>query len=222
MIEQGLSFTVIEAPDPYENPAPEAISAYDARKDFSSARRVWLGWTAGTDWLHDAIEQEFGEDNVMYDVQSRRDATHVGASGEVSTVVLILMGVAAIEFSRKFGGRLGELGAEDIYDWVKQLAKRRRKETGLEWTEGDADPDFSEWTFEDLPGRLKEELANVMGVADDELELVATERRDDLVLFARYRHVASGLEYTAQLGRSDVLFTRVGAREPKPLERDNK
>jgi hypothetical protein len=214
LVEQGLTFTVIEAPHPLEDGSPGAIEAYDARKDFYAARRIWLGWTAGTDWRHDAIEREFGEDHVWYDVKSRRDATHVGAAGETAAVLLILMGVAAVEFARKLGGRLGELGAEDIYEWAKQLATRRREEKDLSWTEGDAEPDFSMWTFEDLPERLKGELADVMGVPVDQLEVVDTEQRQELVAFVHYRDRESGRQYTAELGRSEVVFKRIGASPP--------
>jgi hypothetical protein len=74
------------SPHPLEDASPEAIASYNARKDFYSARRVWLGSVPGTDCPHDALEREFGEDQVWYDVQSRRDATHVGAAGEVALV----------------------------------------------------------------------------------------------------------------------------------------
>lgn len=100
MVEQGLSFTVIEAPHPFESDPAQ----YDARKEFHAAHRVWLGSVPGTDWLHEAIEAQFGEDQVWYEVESRRDSTHVGAAGEVAAVVLILMGTAAFEYLRKFGG----------------------------------------------------------------------------------------------------------------------
>src|SRR5687768_8016171 len=111
-VEQGLSVTVIEAPNPLEGEYLEAVPPYDARKEFYSARRIWLGESvAGIDWLHEAIEAEFGEDRFWYDVQSRRSATHVGAAGETAAVVVILMGVAAIEFVRRFAGRLGDRSA---------------------------------------------------------------------------------------------------------------
>ena len=214
MVEQGLNFTVIEAPHPLDDDSPGAIEAYDARKDFYLARRVWLGWAPGTDWLHEAIEREFGEDHVWYEVRSQRNASHVGAFGETSTVVLILMGVAAFELARKFGGRLGELGAEDIYDWVRQLAKQRRQEKGLEWAE-DESPDFSRWEFEDLSESVKTELADVMDIEPEQLELVDAERREHVVLLARYRDLRSEREYTAEVGRADVVFRRVGAPEPE-------
>lgn len=217
MIEGGFSFTVIEAPHPLEDDSPGAIEAYDGRKDFHTARRVWLGWAGGTDWLHDAIEQEFGEERVWYDVVSRRNGVHVGAANEVATVVLILMGVAVIKFSRKFGGRLGELGAEDIYDWARQLAKRRRQEKGLNWAEDSAD--FSGMDFGYMPEAVKEELADVMSISPSRLSLVSAERREAILLFARYRDEETGREYTAEVGRSDMVFHRVGA--PGPLENRN-
>jgi hypothetical protein len=80
VIEQGLSFTIIEAAHPLDISDEEAISSYNARTDFYSVRRIWLGSVPGTDWLHDAIEREFGEDRFSYDVRSERRATHVGAA----------------------------------------------------------------------------------------------------------------------------------------------
>jgi hypothetical protein len=47
VVEQGLSFTVIEAPHPMAD--ADAISTYDARERFFAAHRVWLGSTGGTD-----------------------------------------------------------------------------------------------------------------------------------------------------------------------------
>src|ERR687895_691220 len=38
-------------------------------KEFTFARRVWLGGTPGVDWLHEAVEQEFGEDINVLDVR---------------------------------------------------------------------------------------------------------------------------------------------------------
>ena len=69
MVEQGLSFTLIEAPHPFDD--RDAISSYNARAQFTSAKRVWLGWTGGTDWLHEEIERELGEDAIWYDVESK-------------------------------------------------------------------------------------------------------------------------------------------------------
>jgi hypothetical protein len=103
--------------------------------------------------------------------------------------------------------------------WLnRQRARRRREEVGLEWTEGDSEPDFSTLTFEDLPERLKGELADVMGVTVDQLEVVDAEQRRELVGFVRYRDRESDREHTAELGRSDVVFKRVGAKPPELLE----
>src|SRR5688500_437975 len=103
VVEQGLSFTVIEAPHPFEG--GEYDASYDAERDFYSARRVWFGYVPGTDWLHDEIERQLGEERVWYTVRSSRDAAHVGAAGETSTVVLLLMGGAAIGLATRLGER---------------------------------------------------------------------------------------------------------------------
>lgn len=213
-VEQGLSFTVIEAPHPLEDDSPGAVESYKAERDFYSARRIWLGWVPGTDWLHDEIERQFGEDNVWYVVRSERDASHVGAAGEIATVILILMGAGALEFARKFGGKLGDRSAGDIYEWVKGLARERRKERGIDWEE--PAPNFREgWELGYLAEAMKAELADIMRLPETELEITAVERRDDLALFATYRLKATGTEYTAEVADDFVDFRRVGAQSPQ-------
>jgi hypothetical protein len=210
-VEQGLSFTVVEAPHPLEDAS--GVASYDPRRDFYSIKRVYLGWVPGTDWLHDEIERHFGEDNVWYEVESNRDASHVGAAGEVATVVLVLMGAGAIEYSRKFVGKLGERSAEDIYAWVRELARSRRRDKGLEAADGP--PDFLQrWEPADIAGRMKSELAGLMRVPESELELVSVDKRATHIL-ATYRLRATGDEYTAEIGTDNVLFQRVGRSSPE-------
>jgi hypothetical protein len=209
VLEQGLTFTVVEAPHPLEEGSNP--SDYDALRDFYAIRRVYLGWVPGTDWLHDEIERHFGEDNVWYDVRSRRDATHVGAAGEVAAVILILMGAGAIEFSRKFVGRLGEKSADDIYDWVKQLATERRQALNIEWADGP--PDFLEaYDHAELGERVKSELAGLLRVPQEGLDVVGVEGSANAVV-ATYRLKASSDEYIAEIGRDNILFRRTGKQD---------
>jgi hypothetical protein len=208
VLEQGLNFTIIEAPHPMDD--PDRVSDYDARKMFTSARRVWLGAAPGVDWLHDELEAQFGEDRFWYDVQSRRNATHIGASGEIATVVLILMGAAATAFAAKFGGRLGERSADGLVDWVRDQTAMRRKETGLEWA--DPPPDFSmQWGEQpdELADRLRAEVADITALPADRIELMRREAREGRVLVARYRDRETGTEYETEVFQSEVVVTRV-------------
>jgi hypothetical protein len=203
VLEQGLSFTVVEAPDPRDD--PETPPEFDSRKVFTVARRVWLGWVPGVDWLHNAIEGEFGEDRVWYDVQSSRKAVHIGAAGEVAAVILILWGAGALEFARKFGGRLGERSADGLIDWVKELATRRRKELGFE--HADPPPDFANWELDHLAQGMKGDLAEITGVPTDRLELLSAERGQGLL--ARYRDHETGEEFEVEAQQNEAVFKRL-------------
>jgi hypothetical protein len=220
----GLSFTVIEAPHPLERSGEEESPPYAVRRDFYSARRLWLGFVpGGTDWLHDAIEREFGEDRVWYDVESRRDSTHIGAAAEISTVVLLLMGVPAIEFARKFSGRLGERVADDLWAWVKGLAQNRlrEKETGFDPPDPERElspPDLSHYDPAYLGESMQAQLAEITGLPSKQLELVRYEQRKGLALHGLYRDSESGNEYTAEVRQNEVIFRRVGASEPSSNE----
>lgn len=207
----GLSFTVIEAPDPLQE-----RSGYVARRDFYSARRTWLGeMPPGTDWLHDAIEREFGEDYVWYDVYSQRNAAHVGASVEVATVVLVLLGAPAIEFARRFAGKIGERAADDLWDWVKGLARERNCGAAVN------PPDLSGHDPKFLAEAMRHQLAEIAGRPSDQIELVRSAQQQDAVLLARYRDRESGTEYAAEVQRSEVVFRRIGAPEPDVPRRDD-
>ena len=127
MVEQGLSFTAILAPSPMEGDPAE----WDGRRDFVVARRVWLGGLSGTDWLHEAVEHEFVPSGGWLSVSSERRSTHIGASGEVATVVLMLMGAGALNSLRKyadaFAQRLGEHSADALLEWARERARQRGK-----------------------------------------------------------------------------------------------
>jgi hypothetical protein len=207
VVEQGLSFTVIEAPHPLDGDPED----FDARRDFSVARRVWLGWVPGTDWLHDAIESELGEDQVWYEVESKRDATHIGAAGEIATVALILMGAGAAEFARRAIGKIGERSGDALFDWVRDRARERRGEFG------DQPPDFMrEEDLDALAQGMTGELADVLAIPEKRLELVGWERREGLAMYAVYDDRESGRRYGAEVGRDNVTIRPLGEDDPVP------
>lgn len=222
VVEQGLSFTVVEAPHPMDD--AERISSYNARRQFTAAHRVWLGGNSGTDWLHDAVEAEFGEDVAWYDVESKRDATHIGAAGEVAAVVLILMGAGAADMLRTyykaFAQRLGEASADALLEWARERSREHRKARGIE--DWDGPPDFLgdgrdvKW----LAVGMADELADVLGVPAAQLELVSAERRKPLAMYAIYRDVTTGDEFSVEVGRDSATFRRLGGgTDPQPTPR---
>jgi hypothetical protein len=213
VVEQGTSFTVIDSPHPTEG----GPTTFDARRDFYIAHRVWLGATGGTDWLHDAIATELGENAVAYEVESRRDSAHVGAAGEIAVVALILLGRFGWEYVTAFGARLGEGHAERALDWGRGRSRDRRKERGLD--EADGPPDFFERDIDSLAAGMTGELADVTGVPEPRLELVSAERRQEVALAARYRDRETGHEYEVVAGRDSATFKRIGAPEPPPVPR---
>ena len=202
MDEQGLSVTVIEAPHPLDPPFP------DPRRDFYSARRIWLGGVRGTDWLHEALEEEFGQLGP-FTVDSERRSTHAGAGAEIAIVVLMLLGARMIDaFATKFSERLGERSGDAFYDWLQATARKRREEA----SSGEPPPDFSQST--DVPALaegMKSELADLLQVENGQLELVRADRRESLTLHATYRELTTGAEYSVELGRDQATFRRVSS-----------
>jgi hypothetical protein len=207
VVEQGLSFTVVLAPNPLESDASE----WDGRRDFYSAHRVWLGGLKGTDWLHDAAEEAFVPSGHWLSVDSERRSTHTGASGEVATVVLMLMGAGALNFLRKFSEgfaqRFGEASADAVLEWARQRARERG-------TPHDGPPDFHEDEPDRLAEGMRSELADLLRVPQERVELVRAERRESFALRAVYRDTETGREYTGDVGHDAVTFKRVGAAMP--------
>jgi hypothetical protein len=205
MVEQGLSFTVLDAPHPLDGDA----ATYDARKLFRSAHRVWLGSTAGTDWLHEAVEAEFGKHGGWYDVESARSTTHIGASGEIATVLLILMGAGLLDFARSFyrsaAQRLGEATADAVVEWARERSVERRRQKGLESADGP--PDFFDRELDGLAEGMAGELADVLGVPQSRLAVVRAARDVGVALRAVYEDRASGRRYEVVVGHDFATFT---------------
>lgn len=212
-MEQGLSFTVVVAPHPLDGEPGH----WDGRRDFYSAQRVWLGGLRGTDWLHEATEQAFLPSGEWLSVDSERRSSHVGAAGEIATVVLVLMGAGALNFLRKFSEgfaqRFGEASADAVLEWARQRARERG-------TPHDGPPDFFRgWDADVLAEGMRRELADVMRVPVERIELVRADRSQSVALHAVYRDAETGHEYTAEVAQDAVTFTRVGATPPVPPKR---
>jgi hypothetical protein len=179
---------------------------------FSSARRVWFGYTRGVDWLHQAVEGEFGEDQVWYDVKSERKSIHIGAAGEIAAVVLFLLSVGAVSFMGKFGDRLGEASADGLIEWVRELVARRKSEVGLT----DGAPNFLLGDSDQVAESMKRDLAQLAAVPESRLELLAHEKQEELMITARYRDAETGEEYTVEILRDEATFTRVIPSRQEP------
>ena len=209
MSEQGLSFTVVDASG-YQEAALEAAMTGPAPgpdDSFSSARRVWFGYARGVDWLHQAVESELGEDRVWYDVKSERKSVHVGAAGEIAAVVIILTSVGALEFVRKFAGKLGDASSDAVIDWARQLAAQHRKDNGM--TNADGPPNFFHYETELLAENIKHDLAELIAVPPERLELLEAQKREGVALAARYRDSETERDYTVEVLQDEAIFTQV-------------
>lgn len=206
MVAQGLSLTVIDAPHPLEGD----VATYDSRDELRAAHRIWLGSAAGTDWLHEAIEEEFGEDLGWYEVHSRRESTHGGAAVEVATVVLVLTGAGLVDFLRKFYGsfaeRLGEASADALLEWARERAREHRKERGLESADGP--PDLFDRDLDGLLAGMTGELADALRISEDRLEALSATRSHGVAFQAVYRDRETGREYDVIAGSDWATFTR--------------
>lgn len=202
MIEQGLSFTVIFVPR-----ARMKDERGEERLDLEVAHRVWLGGLRGTDWLHDAVERDFAPWAGQIAIESDRRTVHVGAFGEAATVVVVVLGVSTVDVMRTFGKAfartVGKASGEAFLDWARHQAQQRRQSL-------DVPPDFSRWALGDLAHAMTEELANVLDVPRERLQLIKAERSADFVLRARYVDRESGGEYIAEVSRDSVMFRRNG------------
>jgi hypothetical protein len=207
-MEQGLSFTAIIAP----HPAEQEEGAWEGRRDFYSAHRVWLGCLRGVDWLHEAAEETFLPSGAWMSVDSERQSSHIGASGEVATVVLMLMGAGALNFLRKFSEgfaqRLGEVTADNVLEWARRRGRERQ-------TPHDGPPDFTHLEPASLSEAMRRELASIMDVPVERIEIVSAERRETLALLAAYRDKQTGREYRAEVVTDAVSFTQLGGPEVK-------
>jgi hypothetical protein len=163
----------------------------------------------GVDWLHTAVEAELADDAVAYNVESRRDATHIGASGEIAAVALILLGKFAWSYASAFGARLGEGHAEAALEWARRRSRAHRKAMRTEAMDGP--PDFFERDPTALGWGMAAELADVAGVPKARLALLGAERSTDLALRATYRDTETGEEYEVIAGRDWARFRRVTA-----------
>jgi hypothetical protein len=188
--------------------------AYDPRRNFYVVRRLWLGHVPGTDWLHEGITAEFGKGSFWYEVETDRTTASIGALAESVTVVVLLMGVAAIEFVRKFGGRLGERSGDAVFDWVRDRARQRRAETGRQ--NADPPPDFFRDDVDYLAVGARRELADLLHISEERLALVTAERRKSLAMYAVYRDDEEEQEYTVEVERDCATFKRMKTPSAPP------
>jgi hypothetical protein len=131
-------------------------------------------------------------------------------------VVLILMGLGAADmlrtYYRAFAERMGEASADALLEWARERSRDHRKATGMD--DADGPPDF--FDGRDLAVGMTGELVDVLNIPEQQLQLVRAERRPPLSVYAVYRDVETGHEYTVEAGRDSATFRRVGAPEPPP------
>jgi hypothetical protein len=117
-------------------------------------------------------------------------------------------------FAAKFGGRLGERSADELFDWVK--AKTAERKQMKKWDEFDDAPNFFDDDYDRaaLAAGMTGELADILRIPENRLDLLGHEAREGLAMYALYRDRDTGEEYTVEAGTTDAVFKRVGAPEP--------
>jgi hypothetical protein len=188
-VEQGASLTIIQRGHPTDD--PEYVG------ELRSIRRVWIGDVRGLEWLHDEAEQRLAHGaSGWFVVRSERSSMHLGAGGEIATVILELLGA----------GVAGKV-ISDLIDYAKEHIRREREKVGLP----DSSPDFSAWGegYEPpLPERVKADLAEVAKIPAERLELVEERKTATLVHSALYRDTETGFEYEIEIGRDEATMRR--------------
>jgi hypothetical protein len=187
--EDGVTLTVVEITDP--------LTSEGGRGEFRAARRVWLGYVPGMEWMHEEAERRFLPITEHVVVTSRRHSYHHGASAETAAIVLEL--IAA--------GVAGKLIA-DFIDHVKNRAREKRQEARLD----EADYDFSRWWNGDRGLRqaatwMRPDLAELVGISASRLEIESVEAHQTLVAVAQYRDKKTGHRYRVEVGRDEATFT---------------
>src|SRR5438034_5968107 len=160
-VEQGLSIRIIDRGHPFDDPQ-------GGRGQFQRARVVWLGFSPGVEWLHDEANKRLAEEvEGWYHVESERRSAHVGAAGEVALLILEFLGA----------GVAGKV-ISDLVDFAKTRVREYRDSIAPGMDEA---PDFSRWgDIEDLSTRLRDELAEILGVAPKRLEVTGEQLKTSM------------------------------------------
>jgi len=188
-VEQGLSIRIIERGHPFEDPQ-------GGKGQFQRARVVWLGFSPGVEWLHDEANRRLAEEvEGWYYVESERRSAHVGAAGEVALLILEFLGA----------GVAGKV-ISDLIDF----AKTRVREYHDSIAPGiDDAPDFSQWgDLGDLSARLRDELAEILEVAPDRLEVTGEQLETSVIATTTIRDTETGDLYHVDIASQEVAFTR--------------
>jgi len=90
---------------------------------------------------------------------------------------------------------------------LSPLARKRWQEIGSE--DAEPPPDFYERDLAGLAEGMRGELADLLGVDEQRLELVSAERPEGFAMRAVYRDGAMGHDYEVSTERHSVTFERV-------------
>ena len=94
-----------------------------------------------------------------------------------------------------------------LLDWAREkILQRREAHKVPEYVDGS--PNFTDefWQPGHLARGMTSELADVLGVPQQRLEVVTFERRQTLALYAVYRDRETGQQYSAEVGRDRATF----------------
>jgi hypothetical protein len=186
-VAQGLSIQIVERGQPFDDPS-------GGQGEFQRARVLWLGYSPGVEWLHDEANRRLAESvSGWYYVSSDRRTAHVGAAGEVERLVLEFLGA----------GIAGKV-ISDLIDFARDRVREYRDGLGI----SEPPPDFSDWELDDLLGRLRDELAGVVDIPPERLELTGEQLETRMLATTSFRDTSTGTVYRVEIAKAEVTFTR--------------
>jgi hypothetical protein len=187
LVEQGLSIRIIERGHPFDDPG-------GGKGEFQRARVIWLGFSPGVEWLHEEANRRLASKvDGWYYVESELRSTHVGAAGEVARLI--------VEF---LGAGVSAKVVSDLIDFAKQRVRKYHDSLGVT----DFPPDFSRFEIDDLVGRLRDELAEILELPAERLELTGDRLTTKAIVATTFRDAETGIRYRVDVDTTEVMFTR--------------
>jgi hypothetical protein len=126
------------------------------------------------------------------------------------------MGAGALDFARRLYGALAQRAADNTADalleWARSKTREHRKAKGIEGWDGP--PDF--FDGREVEVCMADELAELLSVPKQRLELVSAVRENPLAMYAVYRDAETGQNYSVAVGRDSATFKRLGDEGEQP------
>jgi hypothetical protein len=182
-----LSIRIIERGHPFDDPG-------GAQGEFQRARVLWLGYSPGVEWLHDEANRQLARGaSGWYLVSSERMSAHLGVGGEAERLVLEFLGAG-----------ITAKVISDLIDFAKVRVRDYRQSVGTT----DGPPDFSTWDLDILLKRLRDELAEILDIPPERLELTEEEVTTRKLAATSFRDTSTSDLYRLEIAKTEVVFTR--------------